>query len=66
MSHHSNLINSRPLTCLSEDVNNFVALLPLMFLQKINDSGVPDVDKVDVADLRKWYRYIQKILDDIL
>ncbi|GFY22731.1 integrase catalytic domain-containing protein [Trichonephila clavipes] len=41
------LINSRPLTYLSEDPDELSALTPSMFLQKIREIGVPDLDMID-------------------
>jgi transposase InsO family protein len=59
------LINSRPLTYLSEDANDLVALSPSMFLQEARECGVPDIDKVDVAYMRKRYMYLQRVREDL-
>ncbi|GFS67143.1 integrase catalytic domain-containing protein [Trichonephila clavipes] len=41
------IINFRPITYLSEDPKDLVALTPAMFLQEIREIGVPDFDMID-------------------
>ncbi|GFV56179.1 integrase catalytic domain-containing protein [Trichonephila clavipes] len=41
------VINSKPLTYVSEDVDDVSPLTPEMFLREIPESGVPDIDTVD-------------------
>ena len=38
------IINSRPLTYLSDDLEDLKPLSPSLFLQKIKEIGVPDCD----------------------
>ncbi|GFT33083.1 integrase catalytic domain-containing protein [Trichonephila clavipes] len=47
------VINSRPLTYVSEDVDDVSPLTPEMFLREIPESEVPDIDTVDREKLSK-------------
>ena len=46
------VINSRPLTYMSEDAEDLTPLTPAMFLQSIQQSGVIDLDAVEAKSLR--------------
>ena len=59
------VINSRPLTYLSEDSTDLIALTPAMFLQDIKEVGVPDIDKVESADMSKRWIYRQKLRENL-
>lgn len=59
------LINSRPLTTLSEDTEDLVPLTPSMFLQGIKETGLPDLDHLEKVNLRKRLRYLQKLKRDL-
>lgn len=50
------VINSRPLTYLSEDPTDLAVLTPHMFLQDIQEVGFPEYDLLDV-DLKGRMRY---------
>nr|XP_042913195.1 uncharacterized protein LOC122273192 [Parasteatoda tepidariorum] len=55
------IINTRPLTYVSEDVADISPLTPEMFLHEIPSSGVVDIDQVDKKNLSKQAKYLQKI-----
>nr|XP_042913497.1 uncharacterized protein LOC122273503 [Parasteatoda tepidariorum] len=55
------IINTRPLTYVSEDVADISPLTPEMFLHEIPSSGVVDIDQVDKKNLSKRAKYLQKI-----
>lgn len=55
------VINSRPLTYVSQDVEDLSPLTPEMFLREIKESGVPDIDNVDKDKLSKRAQYLQKM-----
>ncbi|GFV30690.1 integrase catalytic domain-containing protein [Trichonephila clavipes] len=55
------VINSRPLTYVSEDVDDVSPLTPEMFLRETPESGVPDIDTVDREKLNKKAKYLLKM-----
>ncbi|GFX74913.1 integrase catalytic domain-containing protein [Trichonephila clavipes] len=59
------VINSRPLTYLSETSDDLVPLSPAMFLVENRNLDVPDIDYRDTVNLRKRVRYRQKLLNDL-
>lgn len=59
------VINSRPITFLSEAKQDILSITPSMFLQKIKEIGVLDLDKIENCDLSKRYLYRQKIKEDL-
>ncbi|KFM59784.1 hypothetical protein X975_08509, partial [Stegodyphus mimosarum] len=59
------IINSRPLTYLSENSDDLVPLSPAMFLIENRNSGVPDVDFCDSKNLRRRVRHRQKLFNDL-
>ncbi|GFY74103.1 integrase catalytic domain-containing protein [Trichonephila inaurata madagascariensis] len=59
------VVNSRPLSCLSEDSDDLVSLSPAMFLEENRNLDVPDIDYQDTVNLRKSVRYRQKLLNDL-
>ncbi|XP_071035401.1 uncharacterized protein [Parasteatoda tepidariorum] len=52
------VINSRPLSYLSEDREDLMPLTPAMFLQEIRSVGVSDIDQID---LKKRWRFQQAL-----
>ncbi|GFW07910.1 integrase catalytic domain-containing protein [Trichonephila clavipes] len=59
------VINSRPLTYLSENSDDLVPLSPAMFLVENRNLDVPDIDYRYTVNLRKRVRYRQKLLNDL-
>ncbi|KAJ8910001.1 hypothetical protein NQ315_003529 [Exocentrus adspersus] len=59
------VINSRPLTYVSNDPNDLVPITPSMFLQDQIEIGVPDYDNVDQASISKKLRHKQKLRDHL-
>ncbi|GFS83898.1 DUF5641 domain-containing protein [Trichonephila clavipes] len=55
------VINSRPLTYLSEDQEDLVALTPAMFLQEIKENGVPDLDLIDSQRMNRRF-----LIEDVI
>ncbi|XP_072389367.1 uncharacterized protein [Diabrotica undecimpunctata] len=58
------IINSRPLTNLSEDPQELVALTPAMFLRDQVDCGLPDCDAIDNASLCRKVRRVQTLREE--
>ncbi|GFX11536.1 integrase catalytic domain-containing protein [Trichonephila clavipes] len=59
------VINSRPLTYISEDVNDLSPLTPAMFLQEIETSDVTDIDCLDHQEINKRIRHVQTIREQL-
>ncbi|GFV57549.1 integrase catalytic domain-containing protein [Trichonephila clavipes] len=59
------VINSRPLTYISEDVNDLSPLTPAMFLQDIETSDVIDIDCLDHQEINKRIRHVQTIREQL-
>jgi hypothetical protein len=59
------VINSRPLTYLSEDPGDLSPLTPAMFIQDIQTVGVPDLDHLDEVNISKRFRYQQNLRDTL-
>ena len=50
------VINSRPLTYVSEDATDLAPIIPNMFLLDLKGSGLPDCDAVDSGSLNRRVR----------
>lgn len=59
------VINSRPLTYMSEEAGEAVAITPAMFLQDIQEEGVPDLDQINKSHLSKNLRYRQRLKEEL-
>ncbi|XP_043496427.1 uncharacterized protein LOC122520403 [Polistes fuscatus] len=59
------IINSRPITFLSENKQDLVPLTPSMFLQDTKEIGVLDLDRVEKCDFAKRYNYRAKIKEGL-
>ncbi|GFY29277.1 DUF5641 domain-containing protein [Trichonephila clavipes] len=59
------LINSRPLTYVTDDVEDLEPLTPAMFLQDIREIGVPELDQIDENKLNKILVYRNRIQMDL-
>ncbi|GFR31143.1 integrase catalytic domain-containing protein [Trichonephila clavata] len=59
------LINSRPLTYVTDDVEDLEPLTPAMFLQDIREVGVPELDRIDENKLNKRLVYRNRIQTDL-
>lgn len=55
------IINSRPMTYVTDNDAELVPLTPSMFLQDIKVSGVPDFDRVDHQSLNQRVKYRQNL-----
>lgn len=59
------VINSRPLTYLSSDPQDLVALTPNMFLHDLKETDVPEYKLAQTVDLRKRLQYRQQLRDHL-
>ncbi|KAJ8914910.1 hypothetical protein NQ315_016064 [Exocentrus adspersus] len=55
------IINSRPLTYITEDNKDLIPITPSMFLQEIQEVGTLDLDEVDETTLKRHARYLLKL-----
>jgi hypothetical protein len=55
------IINSRPLTYITENPDDLVALSPNLFLIDDKPTGTPDLDEVDMRSLNKRIQYRQQL-----
>ncbi|GFV26984.1 uncharacterized protein TNCV_937251 [Trichonephila clavipes] len=58
------LIHSRPLTYVTDDVEDLEPLTPAMILQDIRQVGVPEIDQIDENKLNKRLVYRNRIQKD--
>lgn len=58
-------MNSRPLTYVSDDLTDLTPLTPSLFLQDVEEVGVPDLDLVEASDLNRRLKYRQKLKEDL-
>ncbi|GFU36883.1 integrase catalytic domain-containing protein [Trichonephila clavipes] len=59
------LINSRPLTYISENPQELIPLTPAIFLIENRCSDTTDIDELNSRDLRKRMKYRIKLLSDL-
>ena len=60
-------INNRPLTTLTEDVDDLTPLTPSMFMRDLPVGGMPELDVITAKDLQRAYqkvRNLRKALDN--
>ncbi|XP_035218022.1 uncharacterized protein LOC118191335 [Stegodyphus dumicola] len=55
------IVNSRPLTYVSDDIEDPLPLTPEKFLHETPQSGVPDIDNVDKVKLSRRAKYLQRM-----
>ncbi|XP_018403170.1 PREDICTED: uncharacterized protein LOC108780080 [Cyphomyrmex costatus] len=59
------VINSRSLTYMTEEAAEAVAITPAMFLQDIQEEGIPDLDQIGRTQLAKNLRYRQRLKEEL-
>ncbi|XP_015119545.1 uncharacterized protein LOC107042856 [Diachasma alloeum] len=59
------VINSRPITYMTEDPTQLAPLTPAMFIQDLQEVGVPDLDSIDNTTLKKRLKYRIKLKTDL-
>ncbi|UYV84822.1 hypothetical protein LAZ67_X003634 [Cordylochernes scorpioides] len=59
------LMNTRPLTYLTEESEDLVPLTPSLFLHEVREVGVPDLDLIDNQTLSRKYQYIKRVREDL-
>lgn len=59
------IVNSRPLTYMTNDVSDLAPLTPNMFLKELPEIGVPDFDILQVTDIRERSRYLQTLQSNL-
>jgi len=59
------VINSRPLTYVSEDVADLAPITPNIFLLDLQGSGLADCDAVDSGSLNRRVSYRQRMKESL-
>ncbi|UYV71802.1 hypothetical protein LAZ67_9000462 [Cordylochernes scorpioides] len=59
------LMNTRPLTYLTEESEDLVPLTPSLFLHEVREVGVPDLDLIDNQTLSHKYQYVKRVREDL-
>lgn len=59
------IINSRPITFMSDDTQDVTPLTPSMFLQEVKEIGVLDLDNIEQCRFEKRYVYRQKVKEEL-
>ncbi|KAG8200798.1 hypothetical protein JTE90_006379 [Oedothorax gibbosus] len=59
------LINSRPMTYISEDVDDLKVLSPSMFLNEIEEFGVADFEEIDAKRMNSRFAYRLRLRNDL-
>lgn len=59
------VINSRPLTYLTEDPEELIALTPIMFLNELKSHEVIDLDMIESTSFNEKYRKRQEIRQEL-
>ncbi|GFX30837.1 integrase catalytic domain-containing protein [Trichonephila clavipes] len=59
------IYNSRPLTYVTDDVEDLKPLTAAMFLQDVKEVGVPELDQIDENKLNKRLVYRNRIRKDL-
>lgn len=59
------LLNSRPLTYVSNDPNDLQTLSPSMFLNEIKTNETPDLDMIAEVDLNARYKHRQAVMQHL-
>ncbi|UYV62831.1 hypothetical protein LAZ67_2002070 [Cordylochernes scorpioides] len=59
------LINTRPLTYLTEESEDLAPLTPSLFLHEVREVSVPDLDLIDNQTLSRKYQYIKRVREDL-
>ncbi|GFV61972.1 integrase catalytic domain-containing protein [Trichonephila clavipes] len=62
------LLNSRPLTYVSDDPNDLCSLTPDLFLKEIRNSSTTDLDRIkfpDKTELNKRLAYRRRLVNDL-
>ncbi|GFU89082.1 uncharacterized protein TNCV_2895301 [Trichonephila clavipes] len=59
------LPQDRPLTYVTDDVEDLESLTPAMFLQDIKEIGVPELDQIDENKLNKILVYRNRLQNDL-
>lgn len=61
------ILNSRPLTYVSEDMDDLTPITPSMFLGDIKEYTTPDLDNIESRPniIRRRFRFLQKLRNDL-
>ncbi|UYV77930.1 RPL31 [Cordylochernes scorpioides] len=66
MCNVESLMNTHPLTYLTEESEDLAPLTPSLFLHEVREVGVPDLDLIDNQTLSRKYQYIKRVREDLV
>ena len=59
------VMNSRPLTYMTEESTETMAITPDMFIRDVKEAGVPDLDQISKTNFAKRIRYRQSLKEEL-
>jgi len=59
------VMNSRPLTYITDEADDMAVITPNMFLRDTKEDGIPDLDQINRTHFTKRLRYCQRLREEL-